>query len=99
MTKKITQPILVALTVLLAGVALSPGHASACEMAEVKVAIDNVLDKDPALGKKFRKEFDEGSDSIHILEQLVSEDMRKKVDICRFHVAEYLTKRGFPPPH
>jgi hypothetical protein len=25
--------------------------------------------------------------------------MREKVDVCRFYVAEYLTKRGFPPPH
>jgi len=39
------------------------------------------------------------SDSVAVIESLVSAEMREKVDVCRFYVAEYLTKRGFPPPH
>lgn len=91
--------ILVSCVVATHVVALSADAVSACEMAEVKVAIDNVLDKDAALGKEFRRQFADGSDSIHIVEQLVNADLQKKIDICRFHVAEYLTKRGFAPQH
>ena len=84
------------------GVALSmlaAGPIAACELEVVKAQIDVVLDKDARLGAEFRKEVKEGSDSIAVLERLVSKQMQEKIDICRFHVAEYLTKRGFPPPH
>ncbi len=74
-------------------------QATCQHFPEVKAAIDNVIDKDAALGANFRKQFKEGADSIYIIEQLVDAAMGKKVDICRYDVAEYLTKRGFPPPH
>ncbi len=74
-------------------------QATCQHFPEVKAAIDNVIDKDAALGANFRKQFKEGADSIYIIEQLVDAAMGKKVDVCRYDVAEYLTKRGFPPPH
>ena len=74
-------------------------QATCQHFTEVKAAIDNVIDTDAALGANFRKQFKEGADSIYIIEQLVDASMVKKVDICRYDVAEYLTKRGFPPPH
>lgn len=73
--------------------------AAACELAAVTAAIANVLDKDDALAKKFRKEFAEGADPFYILDQMLDEKMRKKIDVCRFPASEYLTKRGFPPSH
>ena len=71
----------------------------ACEFAAVKQQIDIVIDRDTDKGAKFRREITSGSDSIAVLETLVSLEMREKIDICRFETAEYLTKRGFPPFH
>jgi hypothetical protein len=73
--------------------------ARACEFPVVKEQIDTVLEKDARLGAEFRAQVKEGSDSVAVIESLVTAEMREKVDICRFYVAEYLTKRGFPPPH
>jgi hypothetical protein len=67
--------------------------------AEVKTAIDDVLDKDAAKGAEFRKQFKEGTDPFTIMEQLLDAEVNKKIDICRFDVANYFTKRGFPPAH
>jgi hypothetical protein len=78
---------------------LAAGAAHACEFPVVKEQIDIVLDKDARLGAEFRAQVKDGSDSVAVIESLVSAEMREKVDICRFYVAEYLTKRGFPPPH
>ena len=78
---------------------LAAAQASCKAFAEVKAVIDNVLDKDAAKGAEFRKQFKEGADSIYIIEQLVDAEMAKTIDVCRYDVAEYLTKRGFPPPH
>ncbi len=74
-------------------------QSSCAHFTEVKAAIDNVIDKDAKLGTDFRAKFKEGEDSIYILEGMVDAEMAKKVDLCRYDVAEYLTKRGFPPPH
>ena len=74
-------------------------EAHACTFAPVRAQIDTIIDKDPERGATFRREFKEGADSIAVLESLVSDEMRAQVDACRFEVAEYLTKRGFPPPH
>jgi len=74
-------------------------EAHACTFAPVRAQIDAIIDKDAERGATFRKEFKEGADSIAVLESLVSDEMRVQVDACRFEVAEYLTKRGFPPPH
>lgn len=75
------------------------GDANACAFSAVRAQIDLIIDKDAERAAKFRKEFSEGADSIAVLESLVTEEMRAQVDACRFDVAEYLTKRGFPPPH
>jgi len=69
---------------------------AACHFSAVKIQIDAVLDRDAA--EKFR-EVASGADSIAVLESLVAPEMAKKIDICRFETAEYLTKRGFPPFH
>ena len=89
------------LTALLVVALIAPGvpARAACDFPTVKQQIDNVLDKDPAKAAKFRREVSEGSDSIAMIEKLVAEDMREKVDVCRFEAGEYLTKRGFPPFH
>ena len=72
---------------------------AACEFAVVKQQIDLVLDRDAEKAAAFRREVATGSDSIAVLESLVSPAMRERIDICRFDTAEYLTKRGFPPFH
>ena len=86
------------LLVTASGPLFTPAHA-ACDFAAVKQQIDHVLDKDAAKAAKFRREVAEGADSTTMIETLVAADMRDKVDICRFEVGEYLTKRGFPPFH
>ena len=86
--------ILALLTAVL-GTHFTPAHA-ACDFAPVRQQIDNVLDKDAAKGAKFRREVAEGADSTTMIEALVAANMRDMVDICRFEVGEYLTKRGFP---
>jgi hypothetical protein len=72
---------------------------AACDFAPVKQQIDVVLDQDKDKGARFRREVTDGSDSIEVLNRLVSAEMREKIDVCRFYVAEYLAKRGFPPAH
>ena len=79
--------------------AVSTAPAAACDFEPVKKQIDIVLDQDKEKGARFRREVAEGSDSLAVLGRLVSEDMREKIDVCRFHAAEYLAKRGFPPAH
>jgi hypothetical protein len=83
---------------VIAVVMAAPVHA-ACDFPAVKQQIDTVLDRDAGRGDKFRREVASGSDSIAVLEALVAPEMAKKIDICRFETAEYLTKRGFPPFH
>ena len=84
--------------VALTAMTLAPAQA-ACDFPTVKSQIDTVLDKDKARAEKFRREVTAGADSIAVLESLVAPEMAKKIDICRFETAEYLTKRGFPPFH
>jgi hypothetical protein len=78
---------------------MSVAPAAACDFEPVKKQIDVVLDQDKEKGARFRKKVAEGSDSLAVLDRLVSEEMREKIDICRFYAAEYLAKRGFPPAH
>ena len=73
--------------------------AQSCDFAPVKAEIDQVIERDSVRAAKFRKEVAEGSDSIKVLTDLARKDLHKMIDICRFDVAEYLTKRGFPPAH
>lgn len=78
---------------------LSAGFARAqqpCDFPPVKQQIDLVLEQN---AEQFRREVRDGWDSIEVLNRMVSEDIRRKIDACRFYVAEYLTKRGFPPAH
>jgi hypothetical protein len=79
--------------------AVSIAPAAACDFTPVKQQIDSILDQDKEKGARFRKEVAEGSDSLAVLGRLVSEDMRERIDVCRFYAAEYLAKRGFPPAH
>jgi hypothetical protein len=83
---------------VLTAMTLTPAQA-ACDFPTVKNQIDTVLDRDAIRGEKFRREVASGADSIAMLESLVAPEMAKKIDICRFETAEYLTKRGFPPFH
>jgi hypothetical protein len=91
----------IALVLAIGASAMPPSHhaRAACDFSRVKQQIDNVLDRDVARGAKFRREISEGADSTTTIEALVPEDMREQVDVCRFDVGEYLTKRGFPPFH
>jgi hypothetical protein len=83
----------------LIALSIAAGGAQACEFPVVKEQIDLVLDRDARLGAEFRAQVKDGSDSVAVIKSLVTAEMREKVDVCRFYVAEYLTKRGFPPPH
>jgi hypothetical protein len=80
-------------------VTMQGAAGAACDFPAVKIQIDAVLDRDAVRGEKFRREVASGADSIAMLESLVAPEMAKKIDICRFETAEYLTKRGFPPFH
>jgi hypothetical protein len=84
---------------IVAAVIVTAPAQAACDFPAVKQQIDMVLDRDAARGEKFRREVASGSDSIAVMESLVAPEMAKKIDICRFEAAEYLTKRGFPPFH
>jgi hypothetical protein len=81
-----------------AAMLFSLAHA-ACDFEVVKQQIDTILDRDAEKAARFRREVTSGSDSIAVVESLVSPDMAEKIDVCRFDTAEYLTKRGFPPFH
>jgi hypothetical protein len=96
--RSVRSATLLVLLLTVSGTLLTLAHA-ACDFAPVRQQIDNVLDKDAAKGAKFRREVSEGADSTTMIEALVATEMRDKVDICRFEVGEYLTKRGFPPFH
>jgi hypothetical protein len=90
---------LAALLVAVLTISASPVRAASCNFAPVKQQIDNVLDKDAAKFATFKKEVAEGADPIAMMEKLVAEDTRKMLDICRYQVDQYLTKRGFAPFH
>jgi hypothetical protein len=77
----------------------APLRAAACDFAPVKQQIDAVLDRTPEKFAIFRKEVSEGADPIAMMEKLVAEDTRRMLDICRYEVDQYLTKRGFAPFH
>ena len=84
---------------LLAACLAQAALAASCDFAPVRKQIDFVIDQDREKGEQFRRAFAEGSDSLAVLERLVSAEMREQIDVCRFHAAEYLAKRGFPPAH
>ena len=87
----------IAWTAAIATVGLTAAQpAKACDFAEVRAAIDGAIEKD---AKGFKKEFDDGSEPFTILEKVVTAEVARKIDVCRFQAAEYLTKRGFPPAH
>lgn len=73
--------------------------AAACDFPTVKRQIDEVLDHDKQKGAEFRRQVTSGYDSLDVMNRLVPEAMRDKLDACRFEAGEYLTKRGFPPGH
>ena len=73
--------------------------AAACDFPIVKKQIDEVLDQDKQKSAEFRRLMTSGYDSLDVLNRLVPDPMRDKLDACRFEAGEYLTKRGFPPSH
>jgi hypothetical protein len=96
----VARPLLAAIVFGIAMTAMASDPArAACDFPAVKQEIDVVLDRDAARAAKFRHEVATGSDSIAVMESLVPPEMARKIDICRFETAEYLTKRGFPPYH
>jgi len=84
---------------MLAVVFVSQSAAQECDFPAVKGKIDQILDRDKKLGEKFRKEVGGGEDSIEAINTLVDKPTRNMIELCRFHVAEYLAKRGYPPAH
>jgi hypothetical protein len=66
-------------------------------MVAVKRQIDTVLDRDKDKAARFHHEIGDGSDSLTVMESLVSPAMQDMIDTCRFQASEYLAKRGFPP--
>ena len=98
--RKIRQTLVAThLTAALAAGLAGGAVAQTCQFAPVKAQIDTIIDKDKALGEKFRAAFKDGEDSIEALNALVDKTMQAQIDICRFYVAEYLAKRGYPPAH
>lgn len=95
---KRTGPLAAAIVMLWLAV---PGQSAAqeCQFAPVKAQIDTILDSDKSRGTKFRKAVKDGEDSIEVLNELVDKKTRNMIDTCRFYVAEYLAKRGYPPAH
>ena len=73
--------------------------AVVCDFQEVKKEIDQVTDAKVLTGQNFRHKINEGWDSVKVLTDLASSEMKKPIDICRYEVIEYLTKIGFPPAH
>lgn len=85
----------VVLSLLLFGSAWS----ETCSFQPIKKEIDSITNEKVPSGQEFRKKVHEGWDSVKVLSDLSAADMKKSIDICRFEVAEYLTKLGFPPAH
>ncbi len=73
--------------------------AVVCDFEAVKKEIDQVTNSQLMIGQDFRRKVREGWDSVKVLTDLASGEMRKPIDICRYEVIEYLTKIGFPPAH
>jgi len=74
-------------------------HAATCDFAPVKKEIDVITNVNTSSGQEYRKRVQEGWDSVKVLNDMTSADMRASIDVCRFDVAEYLTKLGFAPAH
>ena len=85
--------------ILLFAAAGAVSAAAACDFAAVKKEIDAVLDRDKDKAARFRRDVAAGYDSMKVLGDLVTPEIRERIDVCRFDAAEYLTKRGFPPSH
>ena len=73
--------------------------AVVCDFEVVKKEIDQVTNSQLMIGQDFRQKVREGWDSVKVLTDLASDEMRKPIDICRYEVIEYLTKIGLPPAH
>jgi hypothetical protein len=78
---------------------LQIANAATCDFAPVKAAIDTLLDDKLQSGQEYRKKVHEGWDSVKVLSDMSSLEMRQAIDVCRFEVIEYLTKKGFAPSH
>ena len=78
---------------------LQVAPAATCDFVPVKAAIDTLLDNKLQSGQEYRKKVHEGWDSVKVLSDMSSLEMRQAIDVCRFEVIEYLTKIGFAPSH
>lgn len=86
--------------VLLLGLFLTQAPSAAtCDFAPVKKVIDSVTDSKTQSGQEYKQKVHEGWDSVKVLSDMSSPEMRQAIDVCRFEVAEYLTKLGFAPSH
>jgi hypothetical protein len=74
-------------------------NAATCDFAPIKKAIDTLVDVKVQSGQEYRKKVEEGWDSVKVLSDMSAKEMRQAIDVCRFEVAEYLTKLGFAPSH
>jgi hypothetical protein len=80
-------------------VASQPAAAACDGFPAVRAAIEKIIKTDPTTSVAFQKEVKSGGDSLYTLEQMADRALQEKIDACRFDVAEYLTKQGFPPGH
>jgi len=78
---------------------LTCAWSASCNFEPVKKEIDTITDSKTQQGQAYSKKVHEGWDSVKVLSDMSSAEMRKSIDICRFEVAEYLTKLGFAPAH
>ncbi len=73
--------------------------SATCSFEPVKKEIDFITDAKTQQGQAYSQKVHEGWDSVKVLSDMSSADMKKSIDVCRFEVAEYLTKLGFAPAH
>jgi hypothetical protein len=84
---------------ILSQLCLQVSQAATCDFVPVKKAIDALVDAKIQSGQVYRQKVQEGWDSVKVLSDMSPQEMRQAIDVCRFEVAEYLTKLGFAPSH
>ncbi len=78
---------------------LSSAWSASCNFEPLKKEIDTITDAKTQQGQAYSQKVHEGWDSVKVLSDMSSAETRKSIDVCRFEVAEYLTKLGFAPAH
>lgn len=85
--------------VVLSFLLMGSAWSATCSFQPIKNEIDSITNEKSPSGQEFRKKVHEGWDSVRVLSEMSTKEMQTSIDICRFEVAEYLTKLGFPPAH